>query len=95
MSWLDLQVSILEEFGSVSLTERQRSAYDAWSARRKAHEREQRKVRREHETFLIRQLRAREARRVARTAWAALLKPDLVAAAASMTRRTRHGGIRR
>jgi hypothetical protein len=94
MAWLDLQADVLAEFGSVSQTERQRSAYDAWSARRRAHEYARRRERRKLLDFQLRCLRAKERARIAGTGFARALEPDSVAAALALPRRTGTAGLK-
>ena len=92
MSWADLGAEILEEFASVSVTEQQRGAWDRWRARRLERERICRRELRERHTWQIRQLRAAERRRVARTEWAAMAAAERVAVVLKAPAMTGTGG---
>lgn len=72
MMWLDLQVGILEDIGSVGVCERDRMVFERWGAWRTNRLRIRRRELRARQDFEIRVLRARESRRLAATRWGEL-----------------------
>lgn len=82
--WLDLQAEILEDIGSVSVSEHDRMIYDVWRANGNARARASERIKREKNKFACRVLRAIERKRVASTQWGMLATPEAIDRAKSV-----------